>query len=128
MEMSSPLLLSALYNAAFGVFHLSFWKLFRWAEELPRLGKVNRSVMQILNLRLTYVFFFMCLLLAVVAREGAQGLLPALLAGGMALFWLMRALEQLWFFGWRNVVSNAMLVLFVLGAMLHLMAAASVWK
>lgn len=128
MEANSSLLLSALYNAAFGLFHLSFWKLFRWDEELPRLGKVNRSVMQILNLRLTYVFFFFGLIFAVLAHEGEHGLLPTLLVGGMALFWLMRAFEQVWFFGWRNTVSNIMLGTFLVGAALHVSAAATVWK
>ena len=124
--MSTTLLASALYNVAFGIFHLSFWRLFRWSEELPRLGKINRSVMQILNLRLTYTFFFMGVLFAVIGRQHVSGLLPMLLVGGMGVFWLMRAVEQLWFFGWRNAASNAMTFIFSGGAVLHLMAATQV--
>ena len=123
----SSLALCALYNAAFGVFHLCFWRLFRWGEELPRLGKVNRCVMQILNIRLLYVFFFMSMLYAVILAKDIRGLLPLLLIGGMGVFWLMRGFEQIWFFGWRNRTSNVMTFIFFAGAFVHLMAAIS-WK
>jgi hypothetical protein len=46
-----------IYHLGFALFHLGFWKLLRWKEELARLGHVNRDVMQILNICLAYLFF-----------------------------------------------------------------------
>ncbi|MFT3734207.1 MAG: hypothetical protein QM776_04160 [Rhodocyclaceae bacterium] len=109
----------ALYELAFAVFHLCFWRLFRWTENLQRIDFINRNIMQILNIRLTYVFVMVALLLGVAAVKGEQGWLLQALLGGMALFWLMRTAEQFWFFGRRNHMSNAMAIVFAAGAALH---------
>ena len=45
-----------LFHVAFVVFHLSFWKLFRWKSELGKLTSLNRAAVQVLNLSLTVVF------------------------------------------------------------------------
>lgn len=50
-------LFCALYNLAFAIFHLTFWKLLNWKDELQRVSANNRAVMQTLNLCLTFVFF-----------------------------------------------------------------------
>ncbi len=42
-------------NPDFAVFHLFFWRLFRWKENLAFLTYTNRAVTQILNLSLTFV-------------------------------------------------------------------------
>jgi hypothetical protein len=34
----------------FGIFHLSFWKLFDWKNELPKLSPGNSNIMQMLNI------------------------------------------------------------------------------
>lgn len=119
--------LSAAFNAGFGLFHLAFWRVFRWKEALQKLDHVNRAVMQILNLRLTYVFVLMAVLMALIAAEDLRGALPALIIGGMALFWLMRAFEQIWFFGLHHRVSISFTCVFALGAALHALAAYRVW-
>jgi hypothetical protein len=50
------ILAGGLFNAAFAVFHLSFWRLFRWKSELAKLTSMNRAVVQVLNLCLTFAF------------------------------------------------------------------------
>ena len=45
-----------IYHALLVGFHLGFWKLFRWGEDLRSLSFINRQVMQILNLCLTFTF------------------------------------------------------------------------
>lgn len=53
------ILLGGFYNLGFAIFHLMFWRLFRWKRDLSSLTFINRSVMQILNLCLTFVFLLM---------------------------------------------------------------------
>ncbi|HHL32405.1 MAG TPA: hypothetical protein ENJ41_07440, partial [Oceanospirillales bacterium] len=50
------LIIGTIYHLAFVVFHLLFWKLFDWVQDLKKLSPINKSVMQILNLRLIFVF------------------------------------------------------------------------
>ena len=49
-------LAAGVHSVAFALFHLAFWRLLRWRDTLRRATPVDRAVIQILNLRLTYVF------------------------------------------------------------------------
>ena len=104
---------------ALAVFHLAFWKLFRWRQELPRLGKLNRGAMQILNLFVTGVFLLAAYLCFAEAPALAGSPLGHALLVGLALLWLTRAVEQVWFFGVRRAVSVIFTVMFVVMAALH---------
>jgi hypothetical protein len=42
----------------FAVFHLSFWKIFNWSEELLKLSPENRGTLQMLNIVSFYVLLF----------------------------------------------------------------------
>lgn len=114
---------AAVYHVALAVFHVGFWRLFRWREELPRLRAVNRGVLQVLNIMLTY-FFLLCAALQfgwpMALRLTAPG---KFFLGAMAGFWLLRAVLQpvFWpeFAGKINVIFAA---IFVAGAGLHLLA------
>ncbi len=48
--------LGGVINLLVGILHISFWKLFDWATELPKLSVMNSNIMQMLNL-FTIVFF-----------------------------------------------------------------------
>lgn len=111
----------AAFNAALGVFHLAFWKLFRWREELPRLATVNRGVLPVLNIMLTYVFFAVAAAQAVDAASWIGTPLGRAATAGVAGFWLLRAAVQPFF--WPRVATSwAMFGLFLLGAALHVLA------
>jgi hypothetical protein len=60
------IIIGGIYCLIFAIFHLAFWKLFDWKNELPKLNSINRGILQVLNLRLTYVLFvvaFFCFFL-----------------------------------------------------------------
>ena len=62
--MPAALLVSAaIFNAAFAAFHLGFWRLFRWRSELAKLTSLNRAIVQVLNLCLTFVFVIFAVIL-----------------------------------------------------------------
>ncbi|MBI3167988.1 MAG: hypothetical protein HYZ22_05885 [Chloroflexi bacterium] len=121
MDANSWLVTCAVYDLGFAVFHLLFWKIFRWKEDLASLNHVNRAVMQILNLRLTYVFVVMAFVLAAFQVEMSTTRLGQGLLIAFSVFWFMRAIEQVIFFGFKNRISNALLVVFLLGGVFHLL-------
>lgn len=114
---------AAGYNVALAVFHLGFWRLFRWKEELPKLHPVNRGVLQVINLMLTFVFLLMAGLQVLLPGEMTATALGRLLLAGLTAFWVVRAVLQPIF--WRTMPAGtnaAFVALFLLGAGLHALA------
>lgn len=100
---------------SFAIFHLAFWKLFKWKTELPKLNPVNRGVMQVLNLRLTYVFLVVAFISFFFADDLRQTKLGNFILGAISIFAVMRAIEQLIF--WKvEKIGFAFFVLFLIGA------------
>jgi len=110
--------IAGFYCFAFVVFHLSFWKLFRWKSDLQRLTPLNRAVMQVLNLRLTYVFLVVGIAVLLFRESMCATDLGRFMLGAMSLFWFMRAIEQIVFFGLGKVISTVLLVIFLIGSAL----------
>lgn len=107
------------FNLAFAVFHVLFWRIFGWKEELRKLSFVNRAIVQVLNLCLTFAFvIFAYVSLAHSHDLVSTGLGRSLLAL-VAMFWLLRAIEQVLFFGLRRWASRAFLLAFLAGAALY---------
>lgn len=119
MSAEAMILAGGVFSAAFAVFHLFFWKLFRWKTELAKLTALNRAIVQVLNLCLTFVF----VIFAYVSFAHTQELLGTELGRALllliALFWFLRALEQIVFFGIRKAVSVVFFLLFLAGGCLY---------
>ena len=118
--MDTIIIIGGAFNLGFALFHIFFWKLFHWKRDLASLTYVNRSVMQILNLCLTFVF----LIFAYISFSHTFELLITPLGKTMlvmiSLFWFIRAVEQLIFFGLKNKLSFLFFVLFILGGGIYI--------
>jgi len=114
------ILLGGFYNLGFAIFHLMFWCLFRWKRDLSSLTFINRSVMQILNLCLTFVFLLMAYISFFNTSELIQTNLGKALLVGFSLFWFLRMIEQIIFFGIRNLISIALTLVFLFGCVIYL--------
>ena len=113
--MKTIIYIGGFYCLIFAIFHLAFWKLFDWKNELPKLKSVNRGVMQVLNLRLTYVFFVVAFLSFFLADDLINTKLGNVILGSISIFILMRAIEQLIF--WKiEKFGIAFFVIFLIGA------------
>ena len=108
MTLNTAIHAGGAFNLAFAVLHAFFWQLFDWERDLASLTKVNRAVMQILNLCLTFVFLAFAYLSFVHAEELQATRLGNALLALMAFFWLLRAIEQAAFFGLRHRLSSAL--------------------
>ena len=120
MNTESMILIGGIYNVAFAIFHLMFWRLFRWKKDLVSLNIVNRGVMQILNLCLTFVF----LIFAYISIFHSLELLTTNIGKSLLLlisvFWFLRAIEQIIFFRLKKKASVALFVVFIVGVMIYL--------
>lgn len=111
--------LCGLYNLLFAVFHLAFWRLFRWKTELAKLHPANRAIMQVLNLRLIYLLLGLAGLCWFFPQALLATPLGRVLLWGMAGCWAGRLVEQLIFFRLKSGLVHLFSVLFLLGAVLH---------
>jgi hypothetical protein len=118
---SSMMILAAAYCFALALFHLMFWRLFRWPATLAASGSLNVGVTQTLNLMLTLgvVIYGAALLWGAFHLDHTAWTLPA--AG--ALFLAVRVVVQPFQFSMRNAPSLVLTAIFAAGAVIHAAAA-----
>lgn len=107
-----------LHSVALAVFHLFFWKIFDWKNDLKHLSFANRAIVQILNTRLIYFFIFIAFLCFVYPHELANTNLGKAIFAGISLFWLGRTIEQFIFLKKHNAFIHILTLVFILGAIL----------
>jgi hypothetical protein len=119
MSPETLILIGGAFNLGFLVFHVLFYWLFNWDQDLKSLTLVNRQVMQILNLSLTFVFAIFAYISIFHASEMLASPLGESLLLLISVFWWLRAAEQVVFFGLAKPVSIVFFVIFVCGGFLY---------
>lgn len=105
------LITGGVFNILLALYHVTFWKNPRlnWAEELKRLGDINRAILQVANLMMIYVLLFfagLSFLLSTKESECTLSNVVILFIGG---FYLVRAVLHFPFSG----VSRPGVVIFI---------------
>jgi len=121
MSIESIIILGGIYNICFIVFHLFFWKIFNWKEELQKIRFINRGVMQVLNLCLTFAFFIFAFISIFFTQEMINTNLGKTLLLLISIFWFLRAIEQIIFFKLKTIVSVIFLIVFICGTIIYLL-------
>jgi hypothetical protein len=104
----------------FAVFHAAFWKLFHWPSALIGLRKENQAIIQILNIRLIYIFLFTAFLCFFFTEDLYTTALGRAFLTGMAIFWLGRTLEQVIFLRMNHWLIHVLTALFIIGMLIFL--------
>ncbi len=102
------------------VFHIFFWKLFNWKQDLQSLNDVNRAIMQVLNLCLMLVFLIFGYVSIFHTDELLTTGLGKSILVGIALFGIFRAIEQIVFFDHKHNLSKLVLATALTGAVIYL--------
>lgn len=121
MTATTWITLGGLHSLAFALFHIAFWKLFGWPQTLAGTTIANRAILQILNLRLIYVFLGIAALCFIFTDELHSTPLGRALLMGMSLFWIGRTIEQFVFLRINRLAVHVLTALFVLGAIIFAM-------
>jgi hypothetical protein len=98
-----------------------FWRLFRWKEDLASLTRINRAIVQVMNLCLTFVFLAFAYISLFHTTELLSTSLGKTLLFMIFIFWMLRAIEQIVFFGLRKKQSVTLLIIFVFGGLIYLL-------
>lgn len=116
--MTTTVFIGGIYCLVFAVFHVFFWKIFDWKNDLRSLTQVNRGIMHVLNLCLTFLFFFVAYISLFNSEDLVNTKLGKTVLVGISIFCLLRAIEQIIFFGLKKTVSILFFVSFLIGAAL----------
>ncbi|MBU4564913.1 MAG: hypothetical protein KMY53_10350 [Desulfarculus sp.] len=101
-------------HIGWAVFHFLFPRIFKWQKALEPLDSLNRSIMQVLNLCLTFYFVVAAYLSLVFAHDLLNTPLGRKLVAVFAAFWLLRLGLQQRFFRVVHPVSLLMSAAFLL--------------
>lgn len=115
------------FNVGLALFHLSFWRIFNWHDELARVSALNSAVMQVLNISLTLAFVIFAYISFMHAGELLTTPLGHSLLVLMALFWLARTIQQAIFFR-LHALSIVFLLIFLSGFTLYALPALAVLR
>ncbi len=107
------------FNIGLVMFHLAFWRLFNWDEDLKKISFLNRTVMQVLNISLIFAFVIFSYISLAHTKELVSTPLGHSLVMLMALFWLARSIQQIVFFKLRRPLSVVFLLIFMTGCLLY---------
>lgn len=116
------LFLSGFYCIGFALFHLLFWRIFRWKSDLERIMPINKAIMQVLNLQLTFVFLFFAVAIFLFNDELINTASGKFIIGSMSVFWFFRAVNQILFFDKKNFISLIIFFVFIIGGLLFLVS------
>jgi hypothetical protein len=95
-----------------GMFHLSFWVLFDWQNELYKLNQINNNIMQMLNIVCSFFMFsfsYMMLMYNSRVLNSKLGRSILIISSG---FFMIRALIEFAFQG-NSIVYGVVLLAFV---------------
>ena len=107
------------YNILLVIFHMMFWRVFNWREDLKALSFLNGSTMQVLNISLTLVFVLFAYISFVHTYELLNTSLGNTLLSLISIFWFARAAQQPVFYKLKHWASWVFMIFFILGGVLY---------
>lgn len=116
--MTTVIYVCGLYSLAFALFHIGFWKMFKWKSDLKKLSFANEAIMQILNVQQTYHFIFVALVCFIFPIELLTTTLGNFFLAGTSLFWLIRTIQQFIFLRANNYKIHILTFIFLVGTLL----------
>lgn len=113
------LYIGGFYHISFALFHLFFPLIFNWPKRLKQLDSVNTAILKIMNFCLIYFFIAIAVISFVFTDALLNSPLGSCILLMIALFWLLRAIEQFLYFPISHPVSVAFFIVFSLGSTLY---------
>ena len=118
--MKEALIISGgIFTVALIIFHLLFWRIFKWPETLKSLNYVNKATMQVLNISITFIFFIIAYISFVHTHELLNTQLGKTLLVLISGLWLFRAVQQVVFYKLKHKASVGLTFYFLIGALLY---------
>ena len=120
MEKYIIIYICGIHSVLFAIFHALFWKLFNWPPESKNMGRNNSAIIQILNIRIIYIFLLTAFLCFFFTKDLYSTSLGKAFMVGMALFWMGRLLEQFIFLRVNHWLIHVLTLFFITGIIIFI--------
>ena len=117
--MKTLIIIGGFLWLGFFVFHVLFWKLFDWKNDLESLNATNKAVMQVLNLCLMLVMLLFSYVSIFHTTELLSTSLGKTILIGIVSFGVFRAILQVVFFDLKQIRSQAVLFVALIGTVIY---------
>jgi len=108
-----------VYTIVLIIFHVLFWRIFKWPETLNSLNYINKATIQVLNISITFMFFIIAYISIVHTHELLTTQLGKSLLVLISCLWLFRAVQQVVFYRLEHKASIGLTFYFLTGAFLY---------
>ena len=108
-----------IYTVSLIVFHVLFWRIFKWPESLITLNYVNKATIQVLNVSITFIFFIFAYISFAHTHELLNTQLGRALLVLISGLWFFRAVQQVVFYKLKHRASVGLTFYFLIGAFLY---------
>ncbi len=120
MDPKIFVLIGGFFNLSWAIFHIFFPKFFKWDKALKNVDYINRSVMHIQSIFLLITFLIFSFSAFIFTNELINTNLGKFLIASFGLFWFIRSIVNVYFFGIKNKKANFFLIIFLFGFIIHL--------
>ncbi len=118
--MNIAIIFCGLYSLAFAIFHIGFWKIFKWDSDLQKLSFANKGIIQISNVQLIFYFLFTAFICFAFPTELLNTKLGNIFLVANSLFWLIRTIQQFIFLKANHKVIHLLTLIFLIGTILFI--------
>jgi hypothetical protein len=108
-----------VYSIVLIIFHVMFWRIFKWPESLNSLNHINKATIQVLNISITFIFFIFAYISLAHTHELLTTQLGKSLLVLISALWLFRAAQQVVFYKLKHKASVGLTFFFLIGAFLY---------
>jgi len=113
------IIIGGIFTVALIIFHLLFWRIFKWPETLMSLNYVNKATIQVLNISITFIFFIIAYISFAHTHELLNTQLGKTLLALISGLWLFRAVQQVMFYKLKHKASVSLTFFFLIEALLY---------
>lgn len=119
--MITLIYIGGIYSLAFAIFHIGFWKMFKWNSELKKLSFANKGIMQILNIQIIFYCFFIAFICFVFPTDLLTTKLGNTILVATSLFWFIRTIQQFIFLRANHYKIHILTIIFLAGAIIFIL-------
>ena len=119
MTLGLNLWLITIFNLLIAVLHIGFWKLFNWKNQLERVSKENKSILEVLNILSIYLLIFFSVVLIYFGTPLLDSVIAKIYIANMAGFWIIRYILDFFYFDLKKLSGKLFNIFLLFGVYIH---------
>jgi hypothetical protein len=120
MSLEINIWLIVIFNILIAALHVGFWNLFNWKVQLARLSKVNKSILEVLNILSIYFLIFFSTILIYFNSTVVETTMGKVFLSYIAGFWVIRYILDFFYFELKTLNGKLFNLYLLFGVYIHI--------